>query len=239
MALLPIYSLMLGLLALLGYMAIAAKLKPATSNLAVPALLSYAFPSWFVGFAFAAISIGALVPAAVMSIAAANLFTRNIYKEYIKRDATDREESQVAKITSFVVKFGALLFIAYLPTAQVITFQQLGGMWILQTLIPVYLGLYTNWFNRWALLIGWLAGMVVGTGMFIATGLKSTIYPVFGISMYVGISALILNLVVAIVLTPIFEAMGARRGRDLTSPADYDEEEAPVEPVEVGREALG
>ena len=34
------------------------------------------FPDWFVGVAFAAIAIGALVPAAVMSIAAANLFTR-------------------------------------------------------------------------------------------------------------------------------------------------------------------
>jgi len=50
-ALLPIYSLMLGFLALLGYMAIAAKVIPLTANLAVPALLNYAFPSWFIGFA--------------------------------------------------------------------------------------------------------------------------------------------------------------------------------------------
>lgn len=239
MALLPIYSLMLGLLALLGYMAIASKLKPGTSNLAVPMLINATFPSWFAGFAFAAISIGALVPAAVMSIAAGNLFTRNIYKEYIKKDATDAQESQVAKITSFLVKFGALLFIAYLPTAQIITFQQLGGIWILQTLLPVFLGLYTKWFNRWALLTGWAVGMVVGTGMFVATGYKSTLYPVFGVLLYAGISALVLNLVVAAVLTPIFEAAGLRRGRDLTSPSDYDDEEAPVEPVEAGREALG
>ncbi len=83
-ALLPLYSLMLGLLALLGYMAIAAGVQnqPAfqhyKANEAVPSLISWAFPDWFAGFAFAAISIGALVPAAVMSIAAANLFTRNI-----------------------------------------------------------------------------------------------------------------------------------------------------------------
>ena len=42
------------------------------------------FPDWFAGVAFAAIGIGALVPAAIMSIAAANLFTRNIYKEYLQ-----------------------------------------------------------------------------------------------------------------------------------------------------------
>src|SRR5579885_2178613 len=83
-ALLPIYSLMLGLLAFVGYMAIAAKVQPLKgfgSNGIVPALINFAFPSWFTGFAFAAIAIGALVPAAVMSIAAANLFTRNIYVE--------------------------------------------------------------------------------------------------------------------------------------------------------------
>ncbi len=136
-ALLPIYSLMLGLLALTGYMAIAAKVKPLAgfgSNGAVPALINASFPSWFAGFAFAAIAIGALVPAAVMSIAAANLFTRNIYKAYIRRNAGDREESTVAKWASFIVKFGALLFIIYIPTAQIINFQLLGGIWILQTL---------------------------------------------------------------------------------------------------------
>src|SRR5437763_6329679 len=195
-ALLPIYSLMLGLLALSGYMAIAAKVKSLAgfgSNGAVPAMINATFPSWFAGFAFAAISIGALVPAAVMSIAAANLFTRNIYKEYINRTATDRQESQVAKLTSLIVKFGALLFIVYIPTQYVLNFQLLGGIWILQTLPAVFLGLYTRWFNRWALLVGWAAAMIAGTYMFIAAGLKS-VYPVFGIPMYAAFSAFILNL---------------------------------------------
>ena len=251
-ALLPIYSLMLGLLALLGYMAIAAKVKPlgGTPNGAVPALINFAFPSWFAGFAFAAISIGALVPAAVMSIAAANLFTRNIYKEYFNRNATDRQESQAAKITSLVVKFGALLFIVYVPPANVINFQLLGGIWMLQTLIPVYLGLYTNWFNRWAMLVGWAAGMIYGTYMAfsgILTGTSKAVVSVYAfplgggntLPLYAGAIALVLNLLLSLILTPIFEAIGARRGRDLTSPSDYNEEQAPTEPVEVGQEALG
>lgn len=240
-ALLPIYSLMLGLLALLGYIAIVAHVKPLPgfgNNGSVPALINASFPAWFAGFAFAAISIGALVPAAVMSIAAANLFTRNIYKEYINPNPTDRQESQVAKWTSFFVKLGALIFIVYLPTQYVLNFQLLGGIWVLQTLPSVFLGLYTNWFNRWALLVGWAAGMIVGTIMFIAAGLKA-VYPVFGIPMYAAFSAFILNLLLAIILTPVFEAIGARRGEDLTSPADYDEELAPMKPVEAGREVLG
>jgi SSS family solute:Na+ symporter len=99
MAFLPLYSV---LLALIGYMAIADKttvvnVKKAGGNsqLAVPYLFQHMFPSWFTGIAFSGIIIGALVPAAIMSIAAVNLFTR--------------------------------------------------------------------WFDRWALLTGWLAGMVFGT----------------------------------------------------------------------------
>ena len=80
---LPMYSLLLALLATFGYMAIAAGINPETTNEAVPQLFLKMFPPWFAGFGFAAIAIGALVPAAIMSIASANLFTRNIYREYI------------------------------------------------------------------------------------------------------------------------------------------------------------
>ena len=58
------------------------------NNFAVPALFLHMFPAWFAGVAFAAIAIGALVPAAIMSIACGNLFTRNIYKEFIAPDCT-------------------------------------------------------------------------------------------------------------------------------------------------------
>ena len=250
-ALLPIYSLMLGFLALLGYMAIQAQIKPVKpygNNWAVPGLIQHFFPTWFWGFAFAAIAIGALVPAAVMSIAAANLFTRNIYK-MIKPTVTDREESQVAKIASLVLKFGALLFIAYLPPQNVINFQLLGGVWILQTILPVFLGLYTNWFNRWALLVGWFAGMVAGTLLEfsdIITGKSGALANVFkftfggsSLLIFSGIAAVLLNIVLSIIFTPIFEAIGARRGTDHTKAADYLEEVAPEEPIETGREALG
>ena len=81
--LLPAYTLLLGLIALLGYMAYAAHLKLSSPNDAVPMLFKTLFPEWFAGFAFAAIAIGALVPAAVMSIGAANLFTRNVWKSYV------------------------------------------------------------------------------------------------------------------------------------------------------------
>ena len=177
-ALLPAYSLMLGLLALVGFFAIAAgvgkpsrirrRLQTIRHQLrgagAVPAQL----PAWFVGIAFAAIGIGALVPAAIMSIAAANLYTRNIHREFINPNPTDKQEAQMAKWVSLVVKFGALIFIVFVPTQFAIYLQLLGGIWIIQTLPAVMLGVYTRWFNDWALLLGWAVGMAAGTAMFVA-----------------------------------------------------------------------
>jgi SSS family solute:Na+ symporter len=149
-AMLPAYSLLLALIALLGYMAVAAGVdknplyaagfKQYGTNFAVPALFLGAFPDWFVGFAFASIAIGALVPAAIMSIAAANLFTRNVYREYLRPNCTGKEESTAAKLASLIVKFGALVFIVYVPQKYAIEMQLLGGVWILQTLPAVVIG---------------------------------------------------------------------------------------------------
>jgi SSS family solute:Na+ symporter len=223
-AVLPAYSLLLGLIALLGYMALAAGITPSTPQYAVPDLFITMFPGWFTGFAFAAIAIGALVPAAVMSIAAANLFTRNLWREYVRPDMTDAQESQIAKIVSLGVKVGALVFIIALPTQYAIDLQLLGGVWILQTLPAVALGLYTR-MHRWALLAGWAAGMVVGSLMAIDQSFKSAVYPLnlFGvhIAAYEALFALALNLVISVVGTVVLRAMGAPEGRDATTPDDY------------------
>ena len=146
-------------------------------NFAVPALFLASFPSWFVGVAFAAIAIGALVPAAIMSIACANLFTRNLYKEFWRPDCSDADEARMAKIVSLVVKIGAVVFILAIPQAYAIQLQLLGGIWIIQLLPPILLGLYTRGFNAMALLVGWAVGTAVGTYMAATQGFTSSVYP--------------------------------------------------------------
>lgn len=233
-ALLPAYTLLLGLMALLGYMAIAAgiKLSPIyKANIALPALFAQMFPPWFAAFSFAAIAIGALTPAAIMSIAASNLFTRNIYKEYFRPTCTEREESRVAKMVSLAIKFGALIFILLLPTTDVINFQLLGGIWIIQTLPAVFLGLYTNWFHRHALAIGLLGGLLVGTWMVIIQNFVSSVYTIsfvgLRIPIYSAVSALVVNLVLCTVLTLLFRNIGISAGRDATRPADFEANPVP------------
>jgi SSS family solute:Na+ symporter len=239
---LPAYTLLLGLIAVLGYMAIAAGVSVKNPNFAVPDLFIHYFPAWFEGFAFAAIAIGALVPAAVMSIAAANLFSRNVWKEYVRPQATGREETHVARIVSLLVKVGALLFVIFLPTKYAIDLQLLGGVWILQTLPAIIVGLFTRWFHRLALFGGWAAGMAVGTWMATTSDFKTSVYALnfagIHFSAYEAVFALITNLVVTIVLTVVLRAFGLRDRADETQPDDYyelrEERARPPEPELAG-----
>ncbi|MFC7546184.1 monocarboxylate uptake permease MctP [Plantactinospora sp. GCM10030261] len=243
MSALPAYSLLLGLIALLGYMAIAADVKPlpgakagsTDSNTVVPLLFDQQFPDWFAGMAYAAIGIGALVPAAIMSIAAANLFTRNIYKEYLKRDATPAQEANVSKITSLVVKVGAVACIVFLDPQFSIDLQLIGGVIILQTLPAVALGLYTRWFHKIGLISGWAVGMALGMWMLYqipnaATGRKhfgGSAFPLsdFGVdtkkTIYVGIVAVLVNLLVAVLVTVAMRRAKVADGVDGTAHGDY------------------
>ncbi|HEY0233678.1 MAG TPA: sodium:solute symporter, partial [Afipia sp.] len=211
--LLPAYTLLLGLIALLGYMAFAAGVKVASPTDVVPALFKALFPSWFAGFAFAAIGIGALVPAAVMSIGAANLFTRNIWKSVINPNIDHAGEASVAKVTSLVVKVGALAFILFLPTQFALDLQLLGGLWILQTFPAVVFGLLTKWFRPIPLLIGWAAGIGWGSWTAWNAGLKplaSLNYDGHTYIFYVGLGAVLLNIVVAVIANAILVAVSPK-----------------------------
>ncbi|HET7562097.1 MAG TPA: sodium:solute symporter family protein [Rhodanobacteraceae bacterium] len=215
---LPAYSILLGLIALLGYMALAAHIEVKNGSIAVPALINASFPPWFAGFCFAAIALGALVPAAIMSIGAANLFTRNIWKPFINANLTDAQESRIAKNTSLLVKFGALLAVLYLPTKFAIDLQLLGGIWMLQIFPAVICGLFTRWLRAPALLAGWFTGMALGSALAYHEGLKPVYtFIVNGthVGIYIGLLALAANFIVAIVATPVAArfARGSRASR--------------------------
>ncbi|HET6699506.1 MAG TPA: sodium:solute symporter, partial [Nocardioidaceae bacterium] len=230
-ALLPAYSFLLGLLALLGFAAIAAGVQTDNAQLAVPEMLDRMFPDWFAGVAFAAIAIGALVPAAIMSIAAANLWTRNVYKAFLKPDATPKEEAKQSKLVSLVVKFGALVFVLGLPNDFAINLQLLGGVWILQTFPAIVGGLYTRWFHRTALLLGWLVGMVYGTVIAYLQPTASDPNAHFGSSVatvpftdtkgYIALTAFVINVLVVVIATLVLNALKVSPGRDHTRPDDY------------------
>jgi SSS family solute:Na+ symporter len=233
--LLPAYSFALALIALMGYMAVAARVKEMPEyaggfsmfgdNFAIPALFLNSFPPWFAGVAFAAIAIGALVPAAIMAIACANLFTRNIFKEFIAPNCTPRQEAEVAKVASLAVKLAALFFVLGLGSAYAIEMQLLGGIWICQTLPAVLISLYTRFFNPIALLAGWASGLIAGTWMAATLDFQASTFvlTVGGVSVpcYAAVSALLINILVSFVLSVILNRFSTAPRLDETIAEDY------------------
>ena len=231
---LPAYSVALALIALLGYMAMASGVasmpryaegfKSFGDNFAVPALFLQMFPGWFAGLAFAAIAIGALIPASIMAIACGNLFTRNIFKEFIAPDCRPETEARIAKLIAFAAKLGALFFVLELQTTYAIQLQLLGGIWICQTVPAVLLALYVRLDPR-ALLAGLAVGIGLGTWMAMELGFKSSTYPlhILGVTIpcYAAVSALAANLAVSWLLTVVLRATAGAAVTDETVEGDY------------------
>jgi SSS family solute:Na+ symporter len=243
LAALPLYTLLLGILMMAGFAVIHTGVEPVDGNpnTVLPAWFDARLPGWSAGLAFAAIGVGAMVPAAVMSIAAANLFTRTIYRGYLRPNASAREETRVAKVVSLTVKVGAVLVILLLDTQFAIDLQLIGGVFIMQTLPAVAIGLYTSWLHRWGLIAGVLAGSATGLVMLyqipqyggpegttvVREHFGGSAWPLTnlgletGSTIYVGVVALAVNLVVAVLATALLRGVAVPDGVDVTRPDDY------------------
>jgi SSS family solute:Na+ symporter len=232
--LLPAYSLMLGFLALIGFMALAAGVKTMPqfadgfahygASFAVPALLLNAFPGWFVGIAFGAIAIGALVPAAIMAIASANIFTRDIWTQFVHNPG-HHTEMLAAKFFALFMVMGAVAFVLAMPATYAVQFQLLGGMWIIQTFPAVMFSVFTRFFNGWALLIGWAAGIGSATWLAALNHFTISTWPFhilgYTVPSYIAFATVLLNALVAVVLSPVLNAISDDRAGDETVAADY------------------
>jgi SSS family solute:Na+ symporter len=251
-AALPIYTLALGLMALLGIFAIAKGVLPVDATLAgltagnpgdtntiTPMIFHTKFPAWSAGIAYATLAVAALIPAAVMSISCANLFTRSIYIEYFRPRATPAEEARVSRWVSLIVKFGAAGVIIWLNPAFSTEFQLIGSIIILQILPAVFFGLMTGWFHRWGLMLGMIVGLGTSLYLLYQTPQISTrgvlIKQHFGgsswpldkwgidtnISVYIGLITLMINIVVVLVVTTILKLFHVSPNLDHTRPEDY------------------
>ncbi|MFI1565786.1 sodium:solute symporter [Streptomyces sp. NPDC020490] len=211
-----------GLLALFGFLGIAAlaagvRAPRGGAESAVPMLVDRLMPGPLAGLVFGALTVGALVPAAVMSITAATGFVRNVYVEYVQPTATPKRQVRIAKAVSLTAKVGAIAFVFGLRDQDAVNLQLLGGVWILQIFPAVAIGLFSGRLHPRALLAGWGVGMAAGTVMVVRDGFSSTLALGFGpFEVYAGLAALVLNLAVAVTGTAALERLGVPRGADLT-----------------------
>jgi SSS family solute:Na+ symporter len=222
-SLLPLYGIGLAILALMGILvyAVPDAMKflsgfPESSRgiLVVPSLILYSLPSWFSGVALLGIFIGGLVPAAIMAMAQANLFTRNIIKE-IKPNLSDKSEIRITKISSTVFKFIALGFVFSVPATYAISLQLLGGILIVQILPAVFFGLYTKILKKTPLIVGLLVGISSGIlmlelansfGPLTSSLLKTAFGPI-----YIAVISLGINLAISFGGSIIQEKMNAKK----------------------------
>lgn len=218
----PVWTAVLAVFGLLGLAARSAGIEAPLGNAeaALPMFVAELLPALLTGLVFGALAVGALVPAAVMSVAAGTLFARNIYSEYLHPEATPRTQTRVARVTSLVVKVGALVFVFGLRGQDAINLQLLGGVWILQTFPAIALGLCTRWLHRGGVLAGWATGMIVGTYLVADGGFSALVSVGVGAArtqMYAAVVALVANLAVAVALTPVLDRRGVSRGVDATA----------------------
>ena len=221
-ALLPLYSLVLGGLCLLGVCAVSAGIVTGDTNSVIPMLFAKFFPDWFAGVAYAAIAIGALVPAAIMAIGAANLFASNIFRQFTLQ--RDTGETRIAKYLCLFMCAVALALVVLVREKFSVNFQLIGAAWMLQIFPAVVIGLYTRWLHPRALLLGWIAGMGTATAMVIADGFKGNIaLPLFGTHLvgFVAFYAIVVNLAVTLAASLLCSALKVGRRNDGTAAADY------------------
>ena len=221
-ALLPVYSLLLGFLALLGFCALAAGYTTPNNSAVVPMLLHDFFPDWFAGVAQAAIVIGALVPAAIMAIGSANLCASNVFNHF--SPARVSGEARTAKMLTLVFCAIGLLLVLAIPVQYAIYFQLLGGAYMLQIFPSFVFGMWTRWFHPKALLAAWAVGMIAATWMAVSSGFKPNVtigFDSFYLTGFLALYALALNVIVAAALTPVFNRTNLSAGADNTNAGDY------------------
>ncbi|MFI0774117.1 sodium:solute symporter [Streptomyces sp. NPDC021212] len=219
---LPAWTAVLGLFGTLGLAALAAGVRtpPGRAEAAVPLLVGHLMPTALTGLVFGAFAVGALVPAAVLSIGAATSFARDIYAEYFQPTATPKRQVRIARVATPTVTAAAVAVAFGLRDQGAVNLQLLGGVWILQIFPAVAIGLYTRRLHHRALLAGWGAGMVSGTAMAVTQGFSAVVPLTFGghdLEVYAGLAAVLLNLGVAVVLTVVFDRAGTPRGTDATA----------------------
>lgn len=221
-ALLPAYAFVLGLIALLGYCAVAAGIVTSDVSRVVPQLFAQFFPGWFAGVADAAIVVGALVPASIMCISAANLFASNVCCEFAPKRTPF--ETKVAKAFAVGMAMLGLVTIFVIPVKYAVDFQLLGGCLTLQTLPAFVFGLWTRWFYGRALLLGWACGIAVSCAMAYASRFSPDYtLTLFGTSLtgFIALYGLAINIAVAAAATLALRALRTENGLDSTVAADY------------------
>ncbi len=210
----PLYTITMPLIFFVGFTAILVVPGLAKGDLALLTIVRQSYPAWFLGIIGAAGALTAMVPAAILILAAATLFAKNFYREMISPAMTDDQVAKLARALVIVITLIALYFAIYSSTTLV-NLLLLGYAGVTQFLPGVVFGLY------------W--GRVTKAGVFtgLATGIALVAYLVLSkqdpfLGFNAGFIALCVNFVLTVIVSLKTPAEANRFQQDPVSTAQVE-----------------
>ncbi|HTS50799.1 MAG TPA: sodium:solute symporter family protein [Bryobacteraceae bacterium] len=187
--LMPLYTITLAFIFFVGFTAVLVVPGLADGDLSLLTIVRRTFPPWFLGVIGGAGALTAMVPAAIMVLAASTLFAKNLYRPLFAPGMTD---DAVAKLARWMVVVLSLigLYLAVYRSTTLVSLLLLGYAGVTQFFPGVILGLF--W--KRATMAGVFTGLIAGVGT-VALLTLSNHDPLFGWS--AGFVALCLNFLIA------------------------------------------
>lgn len=195
---LPFYNILLFFITFLGivaYMVLPHSQTKGYANVILLHLIQYTYHNPFVqGLMFATVALASLVPASIMVLAASNLFATNILKDWLIPNMSPKNQTLVARWFVFVMTALALVFGILFPN-QLISLQLEGTSGMVQIIPAIALGIFWRRLSRPAVIIGLIGGILM-------VFLNHFTFHIHG---YDGFWGLLVNLILVLVLNPLFQ----------------------------------
>ncbi len=194
----PLYTITMPLIFFVGFTAILVVPGLANGDMALLTIVRQSYSPWFLGVIGAAGALTAMVPAAILILAAAALFAKNFYRPMISPGMTDDQVARLAKVLVVVITLVALYFAIYSATTLV-NLLLLGYAGVTQFLPGVLFGLYWKRVTKPGVFTGLVTG-IAGVAYLVLTKQD----PFYGIN--AGFFSLCVNFIVTIAVSLMTKA---------------------------------
>ena len=202
----PLYTITLPFIFLVGFTALLVVPGLSNGDLSLLTVVQKSFPAWFLGIIGAAGALTAMVPAAVLILAAATLFAKNFWRPVISPGMSDDQVATLAKALVIVVTAIAL-YLAIYSSSTLVSLLLTGYSGVTQFFPGVTLGLF--W--KRVTMPGVFAGLVVGVATVLYLMLN-------GMDPFVGLNAGFVGLCLNFVVTIVVSLLTAARASAFDEP---------------------
>jgi solute:Na+ symporter, SSS family len=189
----PLYAVTMPLVVFIGFAAVLVLPGVKNGDLTMLMMVRKTFPAWFLGIIGGAGALTAMIPAAILLLTGATLYSKNLFKPIFAPKLSDQGVATVARIMVIVLTLGALLLAVYTSvTLMGLLLMCFAG--VTQLFPGVVLGLFSKRVTTAGVFSGMLTGIAVSIALMV-TGRD----PWYG--MAAGFVGFCLNVVVTAVVT--------------------------------------